>query len=99
MAHGVVIRFQELGLPGSMNGDLSGLSTDLGDLWGAQKDLSEQIEGLVGSARGWETVGDYLVDIRATIEHIDWHLSNIRRPLNKLTHYAYRKAQGPDSRA
>ena len=91
-AHGVVVRFQEMGLPGAMDADLSSLSTDLGDLWGAEKDLSEQVEGLLSSAREWETIGDYLVDIRATIEHIDWHLNNIRRPLNKLTHYAYRNA-------
>ena len=91
-AHGVVIRFQEMGLPGAMYADLSSLSTDLGDLWGAEKDLSEQVEGLLRSAREWETIGDYLVDIRATIEHIDWHLRNIRRPLNKLARYAYRNA-------
>lgn len=91
MAHGVVIKLKELGLPESLNDELGHLSTDLGDLWGAQKELAERLEGMLESAGGWHEIGDCLVDLKASIEHIDWHVKSVKRPLNKITRFAYQQ--------
>ena len=78
-------------LPQALDGELASLSTDLGDLWSAQKVLAERVESFLKSPHDWETAGDYLVDIRASIEHIAWHVRSVRRPLNKITRFAYKK--------
>ena len=90
MAHSVVIKLKEMGLPNSMDSDLASLSTDLGDIWSAQKSLADGLEDLLKSPHDWDAVGDSLVDIRASIDHIAWHLKSVRRPLNKITRFAYR---------
>ena len=92
MAHGVVIKLKEMGLPEALDEDLARLSTDLGDLWGAQKALVGRLEDFLRSPHDWETAGDYLVDLRAAIDHIGWHLKSVRRPMNRITRYAYREA-------
>ena len=91
-AHSVVAKLQEMGLPNSLDDELATLSTDLGDLWSAQKELTDQLERLVRSEADWTTVGDHLVDLRATVDHIAWHLGSVRRPMTKITRYAYRAA-------
>ena len=92
VAHGVVVKFQEMGLPRSLDPELARLSTDLGDLWSAQKALADRLEGLMKSSDDWEAVGDHLVDIRTTLDHMSWHLSSVRRPISRITQFAYRKA-------
>ena len=96
MAHLVVVKLKEMGLPDSLDSELASLSTDLGDLWSTQKEFAGRLEGQLKSHGDWEEVADYLVDLRAEIDHIEWHLKSVRRPLNRLTHYAYRKANKPD---
>lgn len=91
MAHGVVIKLKELGLPESLNDELAHLSTDLGDLWGAQKELAERLEGMLESAGDWQDIGDCLVDLNASIEHISWHVKSVKRPLNKIARFAYKQ--------
>jgi hypothetical protein len=90
VAHSVVAKLQEMGLPNDLDGDLATLSTDLGDLWSAQQELTDQLERLVRSEAGWGEIGDRLVDLRATVDHISWHLGSVRRPMNRITRYAYR---------
>lgn len=93
MAHDIVIKMKEMGLPQRLDGELATLSTDLGDLWGAQRALSARLEGLLERPHEWERVGDSLVDLRAGIDHMAWHLKSVRRPLNRITRYAFRAAQ------
>ena len=90
VAHDVVIKLKEMGLPEAMDKELASLSTDLGDLWSAQKALVDRLEGFLKSPRDWETVGDHLVDLRAGIDHIAWHLNSVRRPLYRIAQFAYR---------
>ena len=90
VAHSVVIKLKEMGLPQTYDEELASLSTDLGDLWGAHETLAEHLEGFVKSPHDWGTAGDFLVDIRASIDHIAWHQKSVRRPLNRITQYAYR---------
>ena len=92
VAHGFVIKFQEMGLPESMYDDLARLSTDLGDLWSAHQALAERMNSMVRSPRSWEDAGDHLVDLRASVDHIAWHVKSVRRPLSKMAQYAYRQA-------
>ena len=99
VAHGVVIKLKEMGLPPVLDSDLASLSTDLGDLWGAQKELADRVEGFLKEPRNWEEVGDHLVDIRSSLDHIAWHLNSVRRPLNRTTRFAYRKVLEGDANA
>ena len=89
MAHGVVIKLKEMGLPEDLDDELSQLCTDLGDLWSAQKTLAEQFETFIGADREWTDVGDQLVDLRASIDHMAWHMKNLRRPMTTITRFAY----------
>ena len=98
VSHSVVIKFQEMGLPEGLNAELASLSSDLGDLWRAQKSLTERLEALVKSPHDWEVAGNHLVDLRSSIDHMAWHISSVRRPLTKITRFAYRKAaERPES--
>ena len=91
-AHSVVIKLKEMGLPEDLDDDLGTLSTDLGDLWSAQKELVDLLEGLTGTVTDWGNIGDSLVDLRSAVDHIRWHADSVRRPMNKITQYAYRRA-------
>ena len=92
MAHSVVTRLKEMGLPDELDGELATLSTDLGDIWGSQKALADHLKGLLKPSDDWETVGDYMVDLRSTIDHIGWHTKSVRRPINRIARFAYKKA-------
>ena len=92
MAHEVVIKLKTMGLPDSLDEELGTLSTDLGDLWGAHKALADRLERFLRSPGDWENVGDYLVDLRATVDHMGFHAKSVRRPVNRIAQYAYRKA-------
>ena len=93
VAHDIVIRLKEMGLPDNLDRELASLSTDLGDLWSAHTVLANRLEVFLReSPEGWEAVGDCLLDIRASIDHIAWHLKSVRRPLNRITQFAYRVA-------
>ena len=92
-AHSVVIKLKEMGLPDDFDPELALLSTDLGDLWSAQKELAALLDGMVGSPDDWGTLGDSLVDLRATVDHIRWHADSIREPMTRLTEYAYERAE------
>ena len=92
VAHGIVIKLKEMGLPEAMDKELASLSTDLGDLWSAQRSLTENVDGLLKGHDDWEGLGDRLADIRAHADHMAWHLKSLRRPLTSITRFAYRSA-------
>ena len=95
MAHNVVIRMREMGLPDSLDAELASVSTDLGDLWGAQKEFTDHLHNMLKTSHDWDSIGDSLVDMRASIEHIAWHLESIREPLTRLAEYAYSQGSDP----
>ena len=101
LAHGVVIKFKEMGLPEELDPELASLSTDLGDLWSAQQSLTAQLESLLKPPpelpNDWRSVGDHLADLKSSIEHMAWHVSSVRRPLNRMANFAYRKALESDA--
>ena len=92
-AHRVVIILQETGLPENLSEDLAAVSTDLGGLWAAHRALDSQLETLFESKGDWEAIADCLVDLGSSIEHMSWHLKNVRRPLGRLSRYAYGAAE------
>lgn len=94
MAHSVVIRLRQLGMPEDMDPQLARLSTDLGDLWGAQKEFTDLLNDMLKNARDWEAVGDALTDLRAAIDHIAWHIDGVRGPIERIAERAYAEAQG-----
>ena len=91
VAHSVVIKLKEMGLPENLDTELASLSTDMGDIWNAHKEFADRLESFLKAPQEWETVADHLVDLRACLDHMDWHLKSVRRPMNKLTQYAYRQ--------
>ena len=92
MAHEVVIKLKEMDLPEGLDRELASLSTDLGDLWGAQADLADGLESFLKSPQDWESVGAAPVDLRVVIDHITWHVQSVRRPMTRITQYAYKRA-------
>ena len=92
VAHEVVIKLKAMGLPSDLDDELTAVSTDLGDLWAAQKQLADRLESFLSSSGGWESVGDSLIDLRATADHVGWHARSLRRAANKVAQYAYRQA-------
>ena len=90
MAHGVLVRLKELGLPEDLDEALGQLGTDLGDLWGAQKTLTDQLEAFL-SSDDWNAAGDNLTDLRSSLDHMAWHMKSVRRPMGKITRFAYGK--------
>ena len=96
MAHSVVIHLRQLGLPNDMDDELAAVSTDLGDLWGAQKEFTDLLHNMLKNAHDWQSLGDALVDMRASVEHIAWHLQSIQEPITKLAEYAYAQPSQAD---
>ena len=92
-AHRVVIILQETGLPERLSKDLAAVSTDLGGLWAAHRELDAQLETLFESKGDWEAIADCLVDLGSSIEHMSWHLKGVRGPLGRLSRYAYGAAE------
>ena len=92
MAHAVVIRLKEMGLPAELDGALGVLCTDLGDIWGAQKTLTARLEYLVERADDWEAVAECLVDIRAAVDHMRTHVETAQEPIDRVARYAYGQA-------
>ena len=95
-AHSVVIKLKEMGLPDHLDDDLGRLSTDLGDLWNAQKQLASRLKKLLQSGDDWEATADNLVDLKAVLDHMGWHLSSVQRPITRIARFAYEQADGDD---
>ena len=93
VAHSVVIKLKEMGLPDEMDEDLSQLCTDLGDLWSAQLTLASQVENFLKKPHNSQKTGDDLVDLKATIDHMAWHLKNIGQPMDNITNWAYSQSE------
>ncbi len=89
MAHAVVIRLKEMGLPEEFDEALGTVCTDLGDIWSSQKGLSGRLEDLVDHADDWEAVADCLVDLRAAVDHLSTHVETVKEPIQRLAEYAY----------
>ena len=98
MAHSIVIKLKEMGLPDELDEQLSRMCTDLGDLWSAQNSLVNQFEEFLKSDDDWDAIGDTLVDLSSTIEHIAWHMKGIRAPLGEITQYAYEQTESQTGR-
>ncbi len=93
VAHSVVIKLKEMGLPDEMDEDLSKFCTDLGDLWSAQITLVSQVEKFLKAPHDSDTAGDHLVDLKATIDHMAWHLKAIGQPMDNITNWAYSQSE------
>ena len=93
VAHSIVIKLKEMGLPDEMDEDLSQFCTDLGDLWSAQMTLATQVETFLKKPHDAEKAGDDLVDLRSTIEHMAWHMKTISQPMDNITSWVYEQSE------
>ena len=92
VAHNVIVKLKEMGLPGGFDEELATMSTDLGDLWGAQKALADRLDEFLRTPTDWEAVGDSLLDLRAILDHMGWHAKSARRPMSRVVRFAYKQA-------
>ncbi len=93
-AHAVVVKLKEMGLPDTLDDHLARLSTDLGDLWAAGGRLSEQLDLFLAAPPDWGEVGDRMADIKASADHIAWHLDSLEDSLDRIALHAYERATG-----
>ena len=88
-----MVRLRALDLPPRLQAAADRLGTDLGDIWGAAKELEERLEGLLRSdGAPWEEMADRLADIRDGLDHMAWHARRARSSLGQLARHAYRRA-------
>ena len=98
MAHQVIVKLKEMGMPDEMDEPLSQFGTDLGDLWSAQSVLAKQLESFMKHAGDWSAVGDGLGDMQATVEHMARHIQNIRAPMERVALWAYEQDSAGEKR-
>ena len=90
MAHRVLVKLKELGLPTDLDEALGHLCTDLGDIWSVHRTFADQLDAFFRSD-DWNDVGDSLVDLRSSLDHMAWHLKSVRRPMTQITRLAYKQ--------
>ena len=95
MAHHVIVRLKEMGMPDEMDEPLSQFGVDLGDLWSAQSELAKQVEAFLKFPNGadWSDVGDTVGDMQATIEHMARHIQSVRAPMERVALWAYERGE------
>ena len=93
MAHRILVKLKEMGISEDLDGELSRLCTDLGDIWSAQIVFTEKLGEFLDSQGEWETVGDLLADIMSQLEHVSWHLDSVKGPIEKIGEYAYGRSE------
>ena len=90
MAHQILVRLKEKGLPEEMDQELSRLCTDLADIWGAHTALTDNLKTFLESDEdGWGCLGDVLVDIRSELDHMKWHINSVDEPIQRIAERAY----------
>lgn len=89
MAHRILVKLKEMGLPENLDEELSKLCTDLGDIWSAQLVFTEKLDQFLNDENEWNAVGDCLADMKSHIEHITWHAESVIEPIESIGEYAY----------
>lgn len=95
VAHSIVIKLKEMGLPEEMDQELASLSTDFGDLWAACSEFNELLQSFARAPQEWEIVADHLVDLKSSMQHLAWHLESVREPVEKVALFAYEQNTEP----
>ena len=99
MAHHMIVKMKEMGMPDEMDEPLSQFGTDLGDLWSAQSVLAKQMEAFLKSDdAGWSDAGDAIADMQATVEHMARHIQSVRAPMERVALWAYERASAREER-
>ena len=90
MAHRILVRLKEKGLPEEMDQELSKLCTDLADIWSAHTSLTDNLKTFIESDEDdWGRLGDVLVDIRSELDHMKWHINSVDEPIQRIAERAY----------
>ena len=91
-AHAIVVKLKEMGLPEHLDADLARLSTDLSDICHAESVLDKQLKLLLESSEDWQDIGDCLIDLRTTLDHIGWHIKSAGTPAKTIAMFSYHNA-------
>lgn len=89
MAHEILVKFQEMGLPDDMTDEVAKLATSLGDIWNAHLYITNSIKTLINDSVDWDSMGDSLTDIYTHLEHAEWHEKDIKDLVFKISQYSY----------
>ena len=89
MAHEILVKFQEMGLPDDMNDEVAKLATSLGDIWNAHLGITNSIKTLINDSVDWDSMGDSLTDIYTHLDHAEWHEKGIKELIFKISQYSY----------
>ena len=92
LAHRIVVKLKEVGLPDEFDDIIGDISTSLADLYSINNDVSSLVEKLVNDPSGWESLANTIIDLKSTIEHMDAHVHQFGRAANKVARFAYREA-------
>ena len=93
MSHRILVKLKEMGISEELDGDLSRLCTDLGDIWSAQIVFAEKLGEFLESQEDWGILGNLLVDIMSQLDHVSWHLDSVKGPIEKISEYAYGRSK------
>ena len=93
MAHSILVKLKTMGISEELDGELSRLCTDLGDIWSAQIVYAEKLGEFLDSSEDWGTLGDLLADIMSQLDHVSWHLDSVKGPIEKISQYAYGRSK------
>ncbi|MFL2756764.1 MAG: hypothetical protein ACJ0BE_05860 [Dehalococcoidia bacterium] len=89
MAHKILVKFQEMGLPIDMNDEVANLAISLGDIWNSHLALTEEMQKLIDECEDWESIANSLTDMYTHIDHVEWHINGIKDLIFKVSKYSY----------
>ena len=90
IAHQILVKFKEMGFSEENDEDLAKLCTDLADLWGAQKSFNEVLLDLIeNKSHDWKLIAQRLTDIKSQVDHMSWHITSVKDPLEKIAIESY----------
>ncbi|UCH50893.1 MAG: hypothetical protein JSV54_07765 [Chloroflexota bacterium] len=69
----------------------SGLGADISDIYIELEKYSELVKQLLNTdTKDLEAIGDVLIGIKTSLQHINWHIKESRRPLERLIDYCFK---------
>jgi len=76
---------------------LSGLGADISDVYLELERYKESVNRLLNAdTKDLETIGGLLIEIKISLQHINWHIKESRRPLQRLIDYCYKELDDED---
>ena len=92
LAHRIVVKLQEIGLPDELENTIGDIGTDLADLCSINNNISSLVEKLINDPPEWESMANTIIDLKSTVEHMNVHAHKFGKTANKIARFAYKEA-------